>query len=193
MCLVVYSSMRLSRCKSRCASCSLVPVPAICSIASLECENISTLFINDVLTELTRFWACILPVMLMTQIEPLWISNRRIFIRESSSRIYSPYVFAIGQLLGEIPYSVLCAFVYWVLMVWPMGIGQGAAGTNGNGFMFLVILFVEFFGSKCSPSLRIHLYAEPLVPVTFGQFIGAISPNIQVSVVVCYVYCLSLT
>jgi len=43
--------------------------------------------------------------------------NRLTFIREASSRIYSPYVFAIGQLLGEIPYSVLCALIYWVLMV----------------------------------------------------------------------------
>ena len=40
-----------------------------------------------------------------------------IFIRESSSRIYSTYVFAIAQLLGEVPYSILCAIVYWVLMV----------------------------------------------------------------------------
>lgn len=36
---------------------------------------------------------------------------------ESSSRIYSPYVFAIGQLIGEIPYSLLCAILYWVFMV----------------------------------------------------------------------------
>lgn len=36
---------------------------------------------------------------------------------ESSSRIYSPYVFAVGQLIGEIPYSVLCAILYWVLTV----------------------------------------------------------------------------
>ena len=36
---------------------------------------------------------------------------------EASSRIYSPYVFAIGQLIGEIPYSIVCAVLYWVLMV----------------------------------------------------------------------------
>ncbi|KAI0690742.1 ABC-2 type transporter-domain-containing protein [Cytidiella melzeri] len=107
------------------------------------------------------FWATILPMIVMAQIEPLWIFNRRVFIRESSSRIYSPYVFAIGQLIGEIPYSIMCAFVYWILMVWPMGFGQGSAGSNGNGFQFLVILFVELFG------------------VTLGQFIGAVSPNIQ--------------
>jgi hypothetical protein len=43
--------------------------------------------------------------------------NRRTFVREASSRIYSPYVFAIGQLLGEIPYSVLCAIIYWAVLV----------------------------------------------------------------------------
>ena len=69
----------------------------------------------------------------MMQIEPLFLMNRSkwnvffigtflmmhpgIFIRESSSRIYSPFVFAIGQLLGEIPYSIVCGIIYWVLMV----------------------------------------------------------------------------
>jgi ATP-binding cassette, subfamily G (WHITE), member 2, SNQ2 len=48
---------------------------------------------------------------------PIFISNRLVFIREASSRIYSPYVFATGQLLGEIPYSILCAIIFWVLMV----------------------------------------------------------------------------
>lgn len=31
--------------------------------------------------------------------------------------MYSPYVFALGQLIGEIPYSILCGILYWVLMV----------------------------------------------------------------------------
>lgn len=83
---------------------------------------------------------------------------------ESSSRIYSPYVFAVGQLVGEIPYSILCAFAFWVLMVWPMGFGQGAAGNAGNGFQFLVIIFVELFG------------------VTLGQLFAAISPTVQIAV-----------
>lgn len=71
----------------------------------------------------------------------------------------------MGQLFGEIPYSILCAIVYWLLMVscfintssiylliasryqvWPMGFGQGSAGTNGNGFQLLVIIFMELFG-----------------------------------------------
>ena len=112
------------------------------------------------------FWVTILPAIVMGQLEPMWIINRRIFIREASSRIYSPYVFAIGQLVGEMPYSVLCAIVYWVLMVYPMGFGQGAAGVGGTFFQLLPVLFMELFG------------------VTLGQLIGAISPSMQVCVVV---------
>lgn len=100
----------------------------------------------------------------MAQIEPLFIDNRRVFVRESSSRIYSPYVFAVGQLIGELPYNVLCAFVYWVLMVWPQHFGQGSAGTDGNGFQFLVILFFFMFG------------------VSLGQLVASVSPSTQVAV-----------
>ncbi|RPD82151.1 hypothetical protein L226DRAFT_497300 [Lentinus tigrinus ALCF2SS1-7] len=109
------------------------------------------------------FWATILPAIVMGQLEPMWILGRRIFIREASSRIYSPYVFAIGQLIGEMPYSLLCAVVYWVLMVFPMGFGQGSAGVGGEFFQLLVIIFMELFG------------------VSLGQFIGAMSPSMQIA------------
>ncbi|KAI8981169.1 ABC-2 type transporter-domain-containing protein [Trametes punicea] len=109
------------------------------------------------------FWATILPAIVMSQLEPMWILSRLVFIREASSRVYSPYVFAIGQLIGEIPYSLLCAIVYWVLMVYPMGFGDGSAGVAGTFFQLLVIIFVELFG------------------VSLGQFIGAISPSMQVA------------
>ncbi|KAJ3545283.1 hypothetical protein NMY22_g2500 [Coprinellus aureogranulatus] len=110
------------------------------------------------------FWVIVLPAMVMSQIEPMFIFNRRTFIRESSSRIYSPYVFAIGQVLGEIPYSILCALLYWVLMVYPIGFGDGAAGTNGTGFQLLIIIFMILFG------------------VTLGQLIAALSPSVQIAV-----------
>lgn len=109
------------------------------------------------------FWVVVLPGLVIPQLEPIFLMNRRTFIREASSRIYSPYVFAIGQLLGEIPYSVLCALIYWVLMVYPIHFGQGSAGTNGTGFQFLVILITELFA------------------VTLGQLIASITPSIQIS------------
>lgn len=84
------------------------------------------------------------------------------FIRESHSRLYSPEVFAISQLLSEIPNSIVCAIVYWVLMVYPIGFGGGSAGLNGTGFQLLAVMFTEFFG------------------VTLAQLVGALAPSIQV-------------
>ena len=103
-----------------------------------------------------------MPAIIQAQLTPLWVLNRMIFIREHHSRIYSAEAFAIAQLVSEIPYSILCAVLYWVLLVYPVGFGQGAAGLNGTGFQLLVILFVELFG------------------VTFAQLVGAISPSILI-------------
>lgn len=44
-----------------------------------------------------------------------------------------------------------------------MGFGKGAAGSNGNGFQLMLIIFVELFG------------------VSLGQMFAAISPSVQVS------------
>jgi len=110
------------------------------------------------------FWLLVLPIIVMTQIEPLFIFNRGIFIRESSSRMYSPFVFAIGQLLGEIPYNILCGILYWVLLVYTIGFGKGDAGLNGTGFQLLIVLFMLLFG------------------ISLGQLIAAISPSVQVAV-----------
>ncbi|KAH9981076.1 ABC-2 type transporter-domain-containing protein [Lactifluus volemus] len=109
------------------------------------------------------FWVIVLPGLVIPQLEPIFLMNRGVFIREASSRIYSPYVFAVGQLLGEIPYSVVCAIIYWALMVYPMHFGQGSAGTNGTGFQLLVVLITELFA------------------VSLGQLIASITPSIQIA------------
>ncbi|KAH0837832.1 pleiotropic drug resistance ABC transporter [Lanmaoa asiatica] len=129
------------------------------------------------------FWIVVLPAIIITQLEPLFIFNRRTFIREASSRIYSPYVFAIAQLIGEIPYSILCATVYWVLMVYPMHFGQGAAGSNGTGFQLLIIIFMELFGvslgqliAALSPTIQIAVLFNPFVAIVLGLFCGVTIP-----------------
>ena len=110
------------------------------------------------------FWVSIMPAIIQAQLAPLWVLNRMIFVREYHSRIYSTEAFAIAQLVSEIPYSILCAILYWVLMVYPIKFGQGAAGLGGTGFQLLVLIFVELFG------------------VTLAQLVGAISPSVQIAV-----------
>ncbi|KAG6817582.1 hypothetical protein H0H87_006959 [Tephrocybe sp. NHM501043] len=129
------------------------------------------------------FWVVVLPAIVMSQIEPLFIFNRRVFIRESSSRIYSPYVFAMSQLIGEIPYSIVCGIVYWVLMVYPIGFGQGAAGLNGTGFQLLIIIFMLLFGvslgqlvAALSPSVQVAVLFNPFLGLFLSQFCGVTIP-----------------
>ena len=96
--------------------------------------------------------------------------------------MYSPEVFSIAQLLGELPSSILCAIIFWAIMVtrsnthttlnvpnselqiYAQGFGQGSAGLGGTVFQLVVILFVEVFG------------------VSLGQFIAAITPSVQVGI-----------
>jgi len=95
--------------------------------------------------------------------------------------MYSPEVFTIAQLLGELPYSILCAIFYWIIMVtrsqthhrnlpmselqiYAQGYGQGSAGLGGTLFQLVVIIFVELFG------------------ISLGQFIAAITPSVQVGI-----------
>ena len=118
----------------------------------------------SLITAYSRFWVSILPAIIQAQLAPLWVLNRMIFVREYHSRIYSTVAFSVAQLISEIPYSILCAVLYWVLMVYPIGFGQGSAGLNGTGFQLLVLIFVELFG------------------VTLAQLVGAISPSIQIAV-----------
>ncbi|KAF9010854.1 ABC-2 type transporter-domain-containing protein [Cyathus striatus] len=129
------------------------------------------------------FWVVVLPAIVMSQIEPLFLMNRRIFIREASSRIYSPYVFALGQLIGEIPYSILCSIVYWVFMVYPMGFGNGSAGLNGTGFQLLIIMFMMLFGvslgqlmAAISPSVQVAVLFNPFLGLVLGTFCGVTIP-----------------
>ncbi|KAG8981742.1 hypothetical protein FRB90_007035, partial [Tulasnella sp. 427] len=110
------------------------------------------------------FWVSILPAIVVNQIIPAFIINRMIYIREASSGMYSPMVFAVGQLLAETPWSILSAILYWVLMYFPMDFGQGATGKAGSLYFLVMILALELFG------------------VTMAQAIAALSPTIKVAV-----------
>ncbi|CCO36394.1 hypothetical protein BN14_10528 [Rhizoctonia solani AG-1 IB] len=51
------------------------------------------------------FMAIMIPLAIVSEVEPMFIHARMTFIRESSSRMYSEFVFALGQVIAEIPYS----------------------------------------------------------------------------------------
>lgn len=72
----------------------------------------------------------------------MFIMGRNTFIREASSKMYSQPIFAIGQLAAEMPYSVLCAVVYFLLYYYPTGMNTDSSRA---GYAFLMILTAEIF------------------------------------------------
>jgi ATP-binding cassette subfamily G (WHITE) protein 2 (SNQ2) len=63
----------------------------------------------------------VMPALILAQVEPTYILARNIFIREDSSKMYSPWVFSLAQLVAEMPNSILCAVVFFVLLTYPAG------------------------------------------------------------------------
>ncbi|KAG8862307.1 hypothetical protein FRB96_001886 [Tulasnella sp. 330] len=134
------------------------------------------------------FWVSILPAIVVNQIEPAFIINRMTFIREASSGMYSPYVFAMGQLLAEMPWSLVCAVLYWVLNYFPMDFGQGATGKGGSGYYLLMIIASETFGvtmgqaiASLSPTIKLALLTNPPIALILTTFAGVTIPYPQLA------------
>lgn len=72
----------------------------------------------------------------------MFIMGRNTFIREASSKMYSQPIFAIGQLAAEMPYSILCAVVYFLLYYYPTGMNKSSSRA---GYAFFMILIAELY------------------------------------------------
>ena len=55
------------------------------------------------------FQATVLPALIMPQVEARYDMSRIIFIRESSSKVYSQFAFVFSIVIAEIPYGIIAA------------------------------------------------------------------------------------
>jgi ATP-binding cassette, subfamily G (WHITE), member 2, SNQ2 len=53
------------------------------------------------------FQAAVLPAFIISQVEPQYDMSRLIFIRESSSKMYSQFAFVFSIVIAEIPYGII--------------------------------------------------------------------------------------
>jgi ATP-binding cassette subfamily G (WHITE) protein 2 (SNQ2) len=130
------------------------------------------------------FIVTVLPAIVISQIEPMFIMARQVFIREASSKMYSPAVFAIAQLIAEIPGSILCAVAFFLSLYYPAGFNYS---SDRAGYAFLVILVVEFFAvtigqavAALSPSIFIAAMANPFILIVTSLFCGVTIPPPQI-------------
>jgi len=63
------------------------------------------------------FQATVLPALIMSQVEPRYDMSRLIFIRESSSKMYSQFAFVLSIVVAEVPYGLMGAVAVSNLVV----------------------------------------------------------------------------
>ncbi|SCZ91281.1 BZ3500_MvSof-1268-A1-R1_Chr1-2g01305 [Microbotryum saponariae] len=122
------------------------------------------------------FYVTVLPAIIISQVEPMYIMSRSTFVRESSSGMYSQVVFAMSQLAAEMPYSIMCAVGFFLLLYYPIGF---QFESSRAGFQFFMILIVELWSvtlgqgvAALSPSVYIAAVSNPFILVILSLFCG---------------------
>lgn len=94
--------------------------------------------------------------------------------------MYSPTVFALAQLAAEVPYSFLCALIFYLLYYFPMGFNYSPSRA---GYQYIMILVVEVYGvtlgqmiAALAPSVYIAAMVNPFLLVLFSLFCGVTVP-----------------
>ncbi|KAF9512472.1 hypothetical protein BS47DRAFT_1363141 [Hydnum rufescens UP504] len=115
------------------------------------------------------FFASILPAIIIAQVEPMFIMGRQTFLREASSKMYSQPIFAIAQLAAEMPYSVLCGLVYYLLYYFPTKFNFSSSRAGGQTV------------AAITPTIPVAALLNPFLLVLFGLFCGVTitQPNLD--------------
>ncbi|GAA5979902.1 hypothetical protein JCM11641_007581 [Rhodosporidiobolus odoratus] len=127
------------------------------------------------------FFISVIPAIIMSQIEPQFILARMTFLREASSKMYSPVVFSLAQLAAEMPYSILCSVVFFLLLYYPMGFNMD---SNRAGYAYAFILLTELFAvtmgqavAALAPTIYAAAMTNPFLLVVFSLFCGVTVPK----------------
>lgn len=129
------------------------------------------------------FQVTVLPALILSQVQAMYHMKRAIFFRESSSKMYNPFVFALSMVVAEMPYSVLCAVVFFLPLYFIPGL---QAEPDRAGYQFLIVLITELFSvtlgqvlAALCPSLFISTQFDPFIMITFALFCGVTIPTPQ--------------
>ncbi|OAA68063.1 ABC-2 type transporter [Niveomyces insectorum RCEF 264] len=122
------------------------------------------------------FQVTVLPALIISPVEVMYHIKRSIFFRESLSKMYSGPVFALGILVAEIPYAILCAVCFFLPLYYMPGLQKESSRA---GLQFLYVLVTELFSitlgqglSALTPSTFISSQFDPFIMITFALFCG---------------------
>jgi ATP-binding cassette subfamily G (WHITE) protein 2 (SNQ2) len=131
------------------------------------------------------FMLAIIPAIIMAQVQPFWIMSRSIWIREETSKTFDGTVFAICQLISEVPYAIACAIVFFVLIYYLAGFNTD---SNRAGIFFVVTFLTELFAitigsvtASFSSNAYLASLTVPFVTIVLSLTCGVLSPPNEMS------------
>lgn len=129
------------------------------------------------------FNVTVLPVIILQMVQPRYDMARLIFYRESASKTYSQFAFALSMVIAEVPYSVLCAVCFFLPLYYIPGF---QSESSRAGYQFLIILITELFSvtlgqmiSALTPNSFIAAQLNPPIAIIFSLFSGVAIPKPQ--------------
>ncbi|PLW16757.1 hypothetical protein PCANC_12310 [Puccinia coronata f. sp. avenae] len=127
------------------------------------------------------FTLVVLLPLVMAQVEPVFVFARQIYLREASAKMYSPVAFGISQTIAEMPYSCVCAVLFFVIWFY---IPSFQGDSDRAGYALLMVLALELFAvtggqavAAVSPSLFIASKANSPLVMVFALFCGVTVPK----------------
>jgi ATP-binding cassette, subfamily G (WHITE), member 2, SNQ2 len=130
------------------------------------------------------FQVTVLPALILAQVEPKYDLSRLIYYREAASKTYRQLPFALAMVAAEMPYSILCAVVFYLTIYFIPGFNSS---PDRAGYAFLMVLITELFSvtlgqtiSALTPSTFIAVLLNPFVIVVFALFCGVTIPKPQI-------------
>lgn len=129
------------------------------------------------------FQVTVLPALIISQVEVMYHVKEAIFYREASSKMYSSMTFVSSIILAEMPYSLICAVVFFIPLYYMPGM---QTESSRAGYQFLIVLVTELFSvtlgqgiAALCPSPRISAQFNPFIIIVFALFCGVTIPKPQ--------------
>lgn len=108
----------------------------------------------------TAFLIVTIPPTAVNAVVPKFYQNMALWqAREHPSRIYGWFAFSTAMVVGELPISIVCSVIYWLVWYYPSGL---PTDTSTAGYVFLMTLLFFFFMNS------------------WGQWICAFAPSFTV-------------
>ncbi|PGH07315.1 hypothetical protein GX51_01859 [Blastomyces parvus] len=130
------------------------------------------------------FQITVIPALILAQVEPRYDIARMIFYRESASKTYKQFPFALSMVLAEVPYNILCSVIFFLPIYYIPGL---QSASERAGYQFLMVLITEMFAvtagqmiAALTPSAFIAAQLNPPFHIILALFCGVAIPKPQI-------------